>query len=148
MKIQSMTIDIRKVNLNDLNIVYQMICQLENDTLDFDGFKNAFIQNLNHENVCYYIAQTGQDLIGFISVHVQFLIHHAGEVAEIQEFYVDQNHRGKGIGKKLMAEVFSFLKNKSIASIEVSSNKKRIENVAIYEQLGFRLTHNKLTISM
>lgn len=31
----------------------------------------------------------------------------------------------------------------NIVSIEVTSNKKRIENINIYERTGFRLTHNK-----
>lgn len=34
----------------------------------------------------------------------------------------------------------------NLKSIEVTTNKRRVENVLIYENLGFGLTHNKFTI--
>lgn len=33
-----------------------------------------------------------------------------------------------------------------LKSIEVTTNHKRVENVLIYENLGFTLSHNKFTI--
>ena len=79
---------------------------------------------------------------------MQHLIHHAGLVAEIQEFFVWEPFRGQGVGKILMDEAINYAKSQKVKSIEVSSNKKRVHNVAIYEQLGFSLTHNKLTIGL
>lgn len=141
-------IKIRFVNKFDLNLVYEMICALEKETLDFEGFEKAFIKNLSDENVFYWLAEKASKPAGFISLHLQHLIHHAGLVAEIQEFFVWEAFRGQGVGKTLMDEAISYAKSQKVKSIEVSSNKKRVHNVAIYEQMGFSLTHNKLTIGL
>jgi (aminoalkyl)phosphonate N-acetyltransferase len=34
----------------------------------------------------------------------------------------------------------------NLKSIEVTSSRKRLENIEIYENLGFQLSHNKFTI--
>lgn len=36
--------------------------------------------------------------------------------------------------------------SKQIVSLEVTSGKKRLQNVEIYTKLGFQLTHNKFTL--
>jgi PhnO protein len=84
--------------------------------------------------------------MGFITFHTQYLLHHIGLVGEIQEFYVTQNFRNKGIGRKLIDEIMEIADQNNLKSIEVTTNKKRIENIAIYENLGFNLSHNKFTI--
>ncbi|WP_242661092.1 GNAT family N-acetyltransferase [Flavobacterium johnsoniae] len=67
-------------------------------------------------------------------------------MGEIQEFFIHQNHRGKGVGRLLINEIKNFAAQNDLKSIEVTTNKRRVENVAIYENLGFGLTHNKFTI--
>ena len=73
-------------------------------------------------------------------------MHHCGIVGEIQEFYIKPNYRNKGIGKQLVENIISYANQYKLKSIEVTTNKKRIENVIVYENLGFNLSHNKFTI--
>ena len=73
-------------------------------------------------------------------------MHHCGRVGEIQEFFINQNHRGKGIGKQLIEKIMQYADENKLKSIEVTTNRKRLENVIIYENLGFTLSHNKFTI--
>ena len=54
--------------------------------------------------------------------------------------------RGQGIGRKLFEKIFEFCDENNIISIEVSTSKKRVDNIAVYENLGFKLSHNKFTI--
>jgi PhnO protein len=73
-------------------------------------------------------------------------MHHGGLVGEIQEFYVIPGYRGKGVGRQLLNIVFEYAEENNLKGIEVQTNKRRVENVAIYQSLGFKLTHNKFTI--
>jgi PhnO protein len=84
--------------------------------------------------------------LGFISFHTQNLLHHCGRVGEIQEFFIDKNHREKGIGRQLIEKIMQFSGANNLKSIEVTTNRRRVENVLIYENLGFVLSHNKFTI--
>ena len=142
----SLKANIRKAENQDLDFVYKAICELENEVLDFEVFKMIFNENISSPKNLYLIAENETEGLGFISFHTQNLLHHCGLVGEIQEFFIHQKYRGQGVGKLLINEILSFAEKNALKSIEVTTNKKRVENVAIYENLGFTLSHNKFTI--
>jgi (aminoalkyl)phosphonate N-acetyltransferase len=139
-------IKIRKIENQDLNFVYKAICELENEALDLKIFKEIFNENISNPKNLYLIAENENEGLGFISFHTQNLLHHCGLVGEIQEFFIHQKHRGQGVGRLLINEILNFADKNNLKSIEVTTNKKRLENVAVYENLGFTLSHNKFTI--
>jgi PhnO protein len=139
-------IKIRKIQKQDLDFVYKAICELENEVLDFKVFELIFNENISNPKNLYLIAENEKEGLGFISFHTQNLLHHGGLVGEIQEFFIHQNYRGQGVGRLLINEIKDFSEKNNLKSIEVTTNKRRVENVAIYENLGFGLTHNKFTI--
>ncbi|WP_428231049.1 GNAT family N-acetyltransferase [Flavobacterium sp.] len=141
-----LNINIRKVGKQDFDFVYQSICELENEILDFEVFRKIFNENISNPKNLYLLAENENEGVGLISFHTQNLLHHCGLVGEIQEFFIDQNHRGKGIGRQLINEIMQYADQNNLKSIEVTTNKRRVENVLIYENLGFGLTHNKFTI--
>lgn len=140
-----MIIHIRKAILDDRDHVYRFMCELEDELLDEKSFRQVYEDNLSNEHCFYWVAEAGDEIIGFISLHIQQLLHHCGAVGEIQEFYIDRDFRGRGIGRLLMNKVEQCAGARSVKSLEVTSNQKRAENVKVYERLGFKLTHNKFT---
>lgn len=139
-------IKIRKIENQDLNFVYKAICELENEVLNFKIFEEIFNENISNPKNLYLIAENENEGLGFISFHTQNLLHHCGLVGEIQEFFIHQKYRGQDVGLLLINEIKNFADQNDLKSIEVTTSKKRIENVAIYENLGFALSHNKFTI--
>ena len=137
--------NIRKIENSDSTFVYQSLCELENETLDLQTFQEIFVENITNPNYCYLIAENEEEKLGFISFHTQKLLHHSGIVGEIQEFYVNANCRNQGVGRKLIAAIRSYAQLNNLQSVEVTTNKKRTENVAIYQNLGFTVSHNKFT---
>lgn len=142
----NLKIKIRKVEKHDLDFVYKSICELENEELDFDVFAAIFNENIANPKNVYLMAENEKKGIGFISFHTQHLLHHCGLVGEIQEFFIDQKYRGQGVGRLLINETKNFAEQNNLKSIEVTTNRRRVENVLIYENLGFTLSHNKFTI--
>ncbi|KRB53979.1 GNAT family N-acetyltransferase [Flavobacterium sp. Root186] len=139
-------IQIRKIEKQDLDFIYKAICELENETLNFKVFKEIFNENISNPKNLYLIAENENEGLGFISFHTQNLLHHCGLVGEIQEFFIHQKCRGQGVGCLLISEIKNFADQNNLKNIEVTTNRKRVENVAIYENLGFTLSHNKFTI--
>lgn len=137
---------VRKAKLSDLPTIYKFVCKLEDEELEYDLFQLIFNENQLSSKNLYYVAEVESKVVKFISLQTQKLLHHCGTVGEIQEFYIDKEHRSKGIGKLLMNEVKSYVEANDIKSIEVTSNKARTENIKVYEGLGFKLTHNKFTL--
>lgn len=139
-------IKIRKIQNQDLDFVYKAICELENEILDFEVFETIFNENISNPKNFYLIPENENEGLGFISFHTQNLLHHCGLVGEILEFFIHQKYRGQGVGRLLINEILNYAEENNLKSIEVTTNKKRVENVAIYENLGFTLSHNKFTI--
>lgn len=139
---------IRQIELRDLNFIYDCINLLEEEILPYESFSKIFSQNISHPANRYLIAESDNEPLGFISFHTQNLLHHCGLVGEIQEFYIQPEYRNKGIGKLLIEKIMHYARENKLQGIDVTTNKKRTENVRIYEKLGFNLTHNKFTIKL
>ena len=139
-------LQIRKIHSEDLNFIYKSTCELENEELDFEVFAAIFNENIANPNNLYLIAENKNEEVGFVSFHTQNLLHHCGRVGEIQEFFINENHRGEGIGRQLIEKIMQYAEEHKLKSIEVTTNRRRVENVMIYENLGFTLSHNKFTI--
>jgi PhnO protein len=144
--VKNQKISITQAQPNDAEVIYKFICELENQTFDIASFLEIYNKNISNPENAYYIAFSDNSPAGFISFHTQYLLHHCGKVGEIQEFFVDPLYRNRGIGKLLLQEVLLYSKIKEIKFIEVTSNKLREENVIVYKNLGFQLTHNKFTM--
>ena len=138
--------NIRNIVDTDVDDVYGFVCLLENEILEKGFFSKTFMENIRCGNNVYLMVCYHHQSVGFIACNGQTLLHHTGMVFEIQEFYIISSFRNKGIGRLLFGKILEFADQNKLKSIEVTTNKKRIENIAIYENLGFGLTHNKFTI--
>jgi len=137
---------IRKVEQKDMITIYEQICLLEDTKFNIDEFEKIFYQNLVDENVLYYLGETTNGVVlGFISCHIQNLLHHCGKVAEIQELFVKDAYRGQGIGAQMVKFVEGALLVLNCLSLEVTAQNKRIQTHEFYKKMGFEHTHLKFT---
>jgi len=137
---------IRKVEENDMLTVYEQICLLEEFTFNINAFENVFNHNIEDKNILYYIAESDEGVaLGFISCHIQHLLHHCGKVAEIQELFVKQEYRSQKVGANLVKFVEQELIALNCVSIEVTAQDKRLQTHTFYKKMGFDQTHLKFT---
>ena len=134
---------IRLAKALDAPIIYEFVCELEDKTFDFPLFEKFFLKNIAHPNYYYLIGFVENIPVGYISCHVQILLHHCGLVGEIQELFIASPHRNKGIGQALIDAVEEIAQNNNWVNLEVTCNKKRIHTHRFYKQLGFTETHLK-----
>jgi (aminoalkyl)phosphonate N-acetyltransferase len=138
------SVTIRHATAADLEIIYDMICDLENMILDRPAFDIAFNRNIVSANINYFLAEAYGKPVGMVSCHIQALLHHAALVAEIQEMYVDPAYRSRQIGSALMEHVVDFAKSEGAIQIEVTSRATREAAHRFYEREGFEKSHVKL----
>jgi PhnO protein len=141
-----MEIRIRPARPADADELYRMLCDLENTVLARESFNVAFLNNLGNENIRYLIAEVHGSPVGMASCHVQWLLHHAAPVAEIQEMYVDPALRSQGIGQQLVEAIRQFARLRGATQLEVTSNLIRLKTHRFYEREGFQKTHAKLVV--
>lgn len=140
-----MQIAIHKASNEDIEEVYRMICELEEVVLDKKEFYKIYIRNLTDENVCYLLSIVDEVIVGFISIHIQYLLHHAGKVAEVQDLFIKPTYRNAGIGKILLEEAEKWSLENGAKDIEVSSNRRRKKAHKFYEREKYLKSHFKFT---
>ncbi|WP_090148979.1 GNAT family N-acetyltransferase [Dyadobacter soli] len=135
---------IRRASAADREIIYQMICGLENMPINRPGFDAAFDRNITSPHISYFLAETGEKPVGMVSCHIQPLLHHAALVAEIQEMYVEPEYRSQKVGNALMEHVTAFAKGEGAIQMEVTSRATREQAHRFYQREGFEKSHVKL----
>lgn len=138
---------IRRAKLNDEKAVLELLNELENRDSDPPIFAQIWMEYLAHAHTHVWVAENVEkQVVGFLSVIGQNLLHHEGMVYEIQELMVTSSWQGNGIGRKLIEALKEELKGKDVKSVEVTSNKRRKEAHAFYVAMGFKNSHEKFTI--
>lgn len=136
---------VQSAQSNDLRGVYTMLCELEGVKLDWKAFTKVWSGNLKSRDIFYLVAVIDTTVVGYLSLHIQNLLHHAGRVAEIQEVVVAEALRGFGIGKKLLEQAGKMAKQERCKVLEVTCNVKRKGAHRFYEREGMKKTHYKFT---
>lgn len=136
---------IRKALANDINSVFNLICELENTAFDFEAFSEVYIANLNDKSIHYFLAKENDQALGFVSLYVQNLLHHCGKTGEIQELVIKDGYRSKGVGKLLLEKAEQLGTELGLQEIEVTSNKMRDRAHRFYIKENYADSHKKFT---
>jgi GNAT superfamily N-acetyltransferase len=64
-----------------------------------------------------------------------------GKRCTVESVRVDERHRGKGIGRKMMLWALERAKEKGCISMQLTTNAGRADARRFYENLGFKGTH-------
>ena len=104
-----------------------------NDTID-DNYivTNHFNQMLDDENIiilAYYINKT---IVGYILIRRT-----SNNTCLLDGLYVEKEYRNKGIGKSLLTEAISRIKNMNVKYVDINVMYNNIIAKHIYEKLGF-----------
>ena len=64
----------------------------------------------------------------------------------VEDVVVDNNYRGKGLGRKLMNKLLEEGRRKGLSEILLFSNEKRQAAISLYKSLDFKQKHSGLYI--
>ncbi|HML49112.1 MAG TPA: GNAT family N-acetyltransferase [Clostridia bacterium] len=140
--------NIRRAAAEDAGTLHRFIEALEGAAIDRWRFDELYFENLRSEDIVYLLALEAGEPVGFASLHVQRLLHHAAKIAEIQEIYVDPAYRKLGIGRALFQAARQEAEGRGCAQLEVCCNQVRKGSHVFYERQGMRNTHYKFTLPM
>jgi PhnO protein len=135
--------EIKKCDESYVNAVYNLICELENTKFNYDNYKTAFYEKLKNNNNYYIVGIEENEIIGFLSLNVDYQLHHASKVATIEELIVKNRNRGNGAGKQLLDNAINYAKKNECDVIEVTSNLSRERAHNFYIKNGFNKSSYK-----
>jgi PhnO protein len=134
---------LRRATAQDTAAIRLLLEELEEQVYPAAIFNDFFAKNLAREGVFYWLVEMGGQAVGFISLHIQPLLHHLGLVAEIQELIITAAHQGKGLGQLLLGAARAEARAQGCVNLEVTCNQKRQAAHRFYEANGLRPTHLK-----
>ncbi|KFC84682.1 aminoalkylphosphonate N-acetyltransferase [Buttiauxella agrestis] len=138
-------LELRRATLADSDAVYALICELKQAEFNRQAFNVGFAANLDDRNLCYQLALLNGAVVGMISLHMQFHLHHVNWVGEIQELVVMPAARGHGVGSKLLAWAEEQARIAGAELTELSTSAKRLDAHRFYQREGYQNTHFRFT---
>ena len=89
------------------------------------------------------------EIVGtFHLTFIQYLTHQGSIRVQIESVRVRQDHRGKGIGEKMLQWAINRAKEKGARVVQLTSDKKRPDAIRFYEKLGFTASHEGMKLSI
>lgn len=137
--------ELRHATTEDTDSVYALICELLKDELDYQAFRDGFAANLLDPNFHYRLVLRNGEVVGMISLHMQFHLHHANWIGEIQELVVLPQMRGQKVGSQLLAWAEEEARQAGAELTELSTNIKRRDAHRFYLREGYKQSHFRFT---
>jgi GNAT superfamily N-acetyltransferase len=90
------------------------------------------------------VAESADGVVGVVSVSFNRPLHRTKLVARVTVLVVRSDWRGRGVGRKLMAQAERVAIGRGAGHLELTSNTDRTAAHRFYEHLGYRIVGVKL----
>lgn len=122
---------------------------MENRELPYERFEEIY--KLQSESSLYQsiVCENEKDgtVLAFLNLRYEYQLHHAEKIAEILEFVVSPDCRGRGIGSEMLKEAFRLAEESGCTQIEVACNQLRRDTHRFYEKSGMKNYHFRFSRS-
>ena len=86
-----------------------------------------------------WIFRAGAEVVGYIAVTVCFSLEFAGRYALVDELYVREAHRGRGIGARALEAAAAACHELDVSALRLEVDVGNPRAMALYRRLGFTL---------
>jgi len=131
----------RKGSLADVQLLVRMMVEFYSDspyTLNPRRAADAFTALLSDERLgSIWIIQSNSQDVGYVVLTLCHSMTFGGLVAVVEDFFIQQAFRGRGLGKAAMAQVRSYCTTQGIRAIQVETGRDNAVALAVYRGAGF-----------
>ncbi len=85
----------------------------------------------------YFVLEINKKVSGYIGLWI------TSEVADVINFYVDEQYQGQGFGKMLLEFVIELCKMSDVQSISLEVRETNEKAIKLYEKNGFEFSHKR-----
>ncbi len=110
-----------------------------NSEWPFKEGKSYFKKRIkNKEEGIVLVCEVKNKVVGYIAGYIdEYSFRTLNPIAEVENMYVEENFRGKGIGTKLIKKFIKLAKDKGAKLVKVSAFCKNTSAQRFYKHLGF-----------
>jgi GNAT superfamily N-acetyltransferase len=134
-----MTVILRHATEADAKHVVSLLAELGYPSTEAD-VHDRLCHSLHSQTSCFLVAQSASDVIGLISAELVPYFPNGSTICRVTGLVVSSQHRGQGVGEKLLAGAADFAREHHCSGIEATSAEHRLEAHRFYQRLGFSRT--------
>jgi GNAT superfamily N-acetyltransferase len=147
----------RKATIDDMQALVEMIAEdalgskRENYTLPLPmAYLEAFerIDSDQNQELTVVEDQAGQIIGVFQLTFIPYLTYQGGIRAQIEGVRVHKDHRGLGVGKKIIEWAIQRALERKAHLLQLTTDKKRSDAIRFYETLGFKASHEGMKMHL
>ena len=101
-----------------------------------------FYENYDPSRDHVWVCEHDSRIIGFL-----LLVHRENNTAQLKNFYLEPEYRGIGLGKKLMLQFISLLKENGYSSSYLWTTDEQQTATALYKRHGYVLAEEKQSVA-
>ncbi|MBD2317127.1 GNAT family N-acetyltransferase [Phormidium tenue] len=134
------------IDIDPLMELVQEFYQFEKITFD-DGVIKAFIALLSDEQFGVIWLMCDRDrTIGYVALTFFFSMEYHGRCGLVDELYIREDYRGKGLGKQAFVVIEDYLRSQRMRSLSLVVDHWNEPAEALYTKLGFRREQRHLMV--
>lgn len=139
MKKSDLKISVEAATEKDTARLTQLYRKLYEGDEDQKFFRSSAMPDYFKSGSRVFVARDGKGVEGFIWVLYYEHIRHKG-VGIIEELYVDDQYRKKGIGKRLVSKAIEYLKKRHVMVVLVTTDPHMVNAKKFYKAIGFKVS--------
>ena len=125
---------IRKATNKDAEQVLELVKKFATSfKTDKEKFYKIYPEIVGDKNISFIVAEEDNQIIGYCLSFHHLTFYANGYVSCVEEIMVNENHRLKGVGKKMMQEIEQIAKSMNSKLIGLAT--RRASN--FYEKIGY-----------
>lgn len=126
----------RIIENRNINSIIPLIKKFTNNKISDVVLKERFSEMITQNYECAGIFE-GEKLIG-VSGMWFCTRHYSGKSVEVDHVYIDDNYRGKGLGKQFFEWIYNYVKQKGYEAVELNTYVQNYPSHKFYYNEGLK----------
>ena len=128
---------IRKLELNDLEAVFELLDELYENKIEYSIFIQKYKASLKDNNFYGIVAVENNKVVGVLISRIINRLAKKKNILFIDDLIVNREYRNTGIGKLLIQDATNYAISKDCGALELTSMIENVNAHKFYENNGF-----------
>ncbi|OGL41824.1 MAG: hypothetical protein A2161_18645 [Candidatus Schekmanbacteria bacterium RBG_13_48_7] len=106
---------------------------------------NRIKKAIRDQKIYFYLAMDSGSAVGICSLTMGYTTYHAGYFGVMEDFYIADAMRKKGVARQMIGKLLQDAKEKGCCSVLLGCSS---DDIHMYEHLGFRKIGNMMAIDL
>ncbi|WP_342431437.1 GNAT family N-acetyltransferase [Neobacillus sp. FSL H8-0543] len=132
--------NIQKATVNELDSIvelFDMYRVFYEQKSDIKAAKLFLNERLRNEESIIFIAKDAENTVGFVQLYPVFSSVSMRRTWLLNDLYVRETNRGKGVGEKLIKTAIDFAKETGAKGVSLETGQENSSAQRLYEKIGF-----------